>query len=257
MSRNFKWFPARLGVAGLVVTTVSFLTMTLAQAQDRRCAPNAGATVNLDLVRGADNDKTRAVAASSLINDWRTAMPTVMLELSKTSGPVERWRPDQVSYFLSISDVLRTTLSNNVDAITLFRACRTPEVVRPLIWAARGPSQGIRLNATLILGNIVDNTTVCFVLHHLQDPSISANGRANLLGVTLAVAGYAYLENVNAIERTFQKIESQVGAELAQTQKLMSDVLTRTKTSQNRLIPLGREGLADPCAMYPYEKPLE
>src|SRR5882672_1505109 len=219
MSRYINRFPTQFCRSGMALLSASLLMMMTpgANAQEGRCAPNAGATANLDLVRLADNDKTRAVAASSLISDWRGALPTVMLELTKTSGPVERWRPDQNSYFLSISDILRTTLSNNVDAITLFRRCDIPAIIRPLIWAARGPNQGIRLNATLVLGNTVDNTTVCYVLHHLQDSTISANGRANLLGVTLAVAGYAYLENVRAIEQTLEKIRPQLNADLGQT----------------------------------------
>ena len=133
----------------------------------------------------------------------------------------------------------------------------TPEtaVVRPLLWAARGQNQSLRLNATLILGNVVDNTTVCYVLHHLRDPDINPNGRANMLGVTLAVASYAYEENANAIEETLKLLR--VGSDMAQTQKIATDVAERVKVSSNRSRKLAVAGLEEPCAKYKYEDKVE
>lgn len=256
MAFDIKRSAARSGIAAIAMAITCGIALTssaYAQGVSGRCARDPGAETSLDLVRSADNEKARAVAASTLIKDWRTSLPTVMRELSKTSGPVDRWRPDQSSMFLSISDILRTILSADVQAITLFRNCDVPSMIKPLIWAARSDNQGLRLNATLILGNTIDNTTVCFVLHHLRDPRINSNGRANLLGVTFAVAGYAYSENVAAIEKTLELLRPKVEASMTQTQKLMADVSTRAQASPNKSTPLAQVGLAEPCAAYPYQ----
>jgi len=220
------------------------------------CSPNSDVQINLGLLK-TGSDKDRAVAAGALIKDWRTSLPTVMGELKNVSGPADRWTPDQQSYILSVSDIIRTTLSNNTEAITLFRSCDDASIARPLIWAARGQNQSLRLNSTLILGNVVDNTTVCFVLHHLADPDLSANGRANLLGVTLAMASYAYQENADSIERTLGTLKPRIEPSMAQTQKLISDISVRTKASQNRTKSLAQANLGEPCAHYEYDRSLD
>jgi hypothetical protein len=249
------------GRAVVVLTILAFQALAAepvrAGGMPAQCARNATAEANLEAVRAAENDKTRVVAASSLIKDWAMSLPTVMRELSKISGSSERWQPDQSSYFLSITDILRTVLSTNVEAIKLFRSCDEPSMVKPLIWAARGQNQGMRLNATLILGNVIDNTTVCFVLHHLRDPSINQNGRANLLGVTLAVAGYAYLENIREIKKTLDLIKPGVEADAARTQKLIADIYARASASSNASTSLLQADLEKPCAEYDYDNRLE
>jgi len=258
MTIAIKRRQTRYRIAAIVLAATWCLGLTSSRAQPvapARCSHNADAAVNLELVRAADNDKTRAVAASSLIKEWPTTLPTVMRELAKNSGPTDRWPADQSSYFLSVTDILRTVLSTNVDAISLFRMCDDVSIIKPLIWAARGQNQAMRLNATLILGNTVDNTTVCYVLHHLRDPSISANGRANLLGVTFAVAGYAYLENSREIQKTLDGLKSRIEPEMAQTQKLIADVSTRANANSNKLTPMAQAGLAGACASYDYSPP--
>ncbi len=255
MALEIKRSTARYRIAAMVFAATCSLALTASAYAQDQCSPNAEAAANLALVRSADNDKTRAVAASSLIREWRTSLPTVMSELEKNSGPADRWPPDQSSYFLSVTDILRTTLSTNAEAISLFRACDNTSIIRPLVWAARGQNKGLRLNGTLILGNIADNTTICIVLHHLRDPALDPNGRANLLGVTFAVAGYAYSENSREILKTLDLIKSKVDPDMAQTQKLVSDIFTRVNASPNKSTPMA---LGDnTCATYKYDGPLQ
>lgn len=242
-----------LAAAGSVSPNGPALAQAPASAQ---CVLNAGAAVNLELLRSADNDKTRSVAASALINNWRTSLPTVMRELSKISGSADGWTPSQQSYFLSVTDVLRTVLSTNVEAIKLFRDCHDSSTIKPLIWAARGSNQGMRLNSTLILGNTVDNTSVCLVLHHLRDPGISVNGRANLLGVTYAVASYAYSDNVKAIKDTLDLLRPKIESNATQTLKLIDDITSRVNASTNKSTTLAAADLKEPCTDYNYAGPL-
>jgi hypothetical protein len=221
-------------------------------ASTSKCAVDNSATDTLQLVRSADS-KTRAVGANALITQWRTSLPTVMRELLRAKGPTDRWQPDGVSYFLSVTDILRTMLSDNVEAITLFRICSDESTIRPLVWGARSDIQTIRLNPTLILGNVVDNKSICIVLHHLRDPKINVNGRANLLGVTLAMAGYAYAQNAKAILETLTNIAPRVDDNAVQTLKLMSNISARVNASSNGGQPLP-DYLAEPCAKYNYDR---
>src|SRR5689334_4301595 len=92
----------RYRMTAIVLAAIWCLGLTSSRAQpvaQGRCLGNADAATNLELVRAADNDKTRAVAASSLIKEWQTSFPTVMRELAKNSGPTDRWPADQSSYF--------------------------------------------------------------------------------------------------------------------------------------------------------------
>ena len=91
--------------------------------------------------------------------------------------------------------------------IKTFRESDTIGVVSVLTYGARSDLYDARLNAVLILGNVIDNTTVCVPLAHLNDPEINdtdygRNGRANLLGIISVVAPWAYAENYDAIEKT-------------------------------------------------------
>jgi hypothetical protein len=227
-------------------------------AGDPDCA--AKPAVDLDLVAlKSGGDKTRIATATKLVNQWSRTLPTIMVALT-SFPPSTTSRPNvQQDYFLSIVDVLRSILTENTEAIRVFRSCRNDAMIKSLVSAARGEHPGIRVNATLILGNVIDNTTVCFVLHQLRDPSISVPGRANLLGITVAMASYAYKENAQAIEETLRSlaptIESEKG-DLAQTKNLIADLRARVSGSSNRDTRLPQE-LRKYCAAYDYDQALD
>ena len=106
-------------------------------------------------------------------------------------------------------------------------------------------------------GNIVDNTSVCFVLHHLRDPNLSVNGRANLLGVTYAVASYAYSDNVKAIDDTLDVLRPKIDQNATQTLKLVNDIASRVNASTNKSTTLEQADLKEPCTGYDYNAPLD
>jgi hypothetical protein len=126
--------------------------------------------------------------------------------------------------------------------------------VKVLAWAARSDDAGLRLNAANILANVVDNTTICFIVHHLRDSSISRPGRANLLGVTRAMASYAYKDNVEAIAAVLGRIGAALNSssgDLTQTRSIMVDITDRLQRSANKNAPIPVE-LRDFCKDYPY-----
>ena len=144
---------AALAAAATFAPTPSF-------AQVTDCA--AKPAVDLDLATlKSGGDKTRIATANTLVNQWSTTLPTIMVALTGFSPSTTGAPNVQQDYFLSIVDVLRSILANNTDAIRVFRICRSDAMIKPLVRAARGEHPGIRVNAMLILGNVIDNTTVC------------------------------------------------------------------------------------------------
>jgi hypothetical protein len=72
--------------------------------------------------------------------------------------------------------------------------------------------------STLILANVIDNTTVCVPIDHLYDPSISINGRANLLSVVSVVAPWAYRQKYDNISKVQARISSTISEGRSQSQ---------------------------------------
>jgi hypothetical protein len=111
--------------------------------------------------------------------------------------------------------------------IKLFRDWpRDDEIVRGLVPLAGGNLSETRVPATLILGNVVDNTNVCYAIAHLANtPEISPSGRINLLQVVLQVARYAFADTAVWITT----LAAQIRAELAQEQSVSKtiDILDR------------------------------
>jgi hypothetical protein len=59
----------------------------------------------------------------------------------------------------------------------------------------------------VILGNVIDNTTVCVPLAQLNDPALltteyGVNGRANLLSIIAVVTPWANKQNYDSIKAT-------------------------------------------------------
>jgi ABC-type transporter Mla subunit MlaD len=101
----------------------------------------------------------------------------------------------------------------------------------------------------LVLGNVIDNTTVCVPLTHLNDPTLLAtasgiNGRANLLSLVSVVAPWAYKENSENIARTRASILGQVNSNdpnlkgtVARLENISRRLGDNTETS-NRSVPM-------------------
>jgi hypothetical protein len=239
------------------LTTLALIPTAPAFAQADECAPNPGVRNELASLRSVD-DKVRIAAATSLTGKGAATLPTAMAELKNFRGSTDNLSTAEQSYFVSITDILRTIVSNSTAAITQFRKCDDPSVIKPLIWAAKGANPNMRVNSTLVLGNVIDNTTVCFVLHHLvKDDRITTNGRANLLGVTVAMASYAYRENADEIGIMLGKIEQVPSlADLVQTQNLIVEIGRRVQGSTNRGTSLNPT-LPKFCYQYDYNGPLD
>lgn len=207
-------------------------------------------------------DAARVSAIKTLADNWQLSLPDLMQELSHMQRtPASTWSKAELDWYLSLTSLVRFILSAYDQSIVLFRICyddslRKPQLIKPLVWAARGDNKELRLNSANILANAVDNTTVCFVLHHLYKdrPPLTDEGRANLLGITRTMASYAYSENVAAINLTINELQRRLGDDLKklpQTQALIVDIIARAASSKNAAAGLPAE-LQEYCKNYSY-----
>jgi hypothetical protein len=121
--------------------------------------------------------------------------------------------------------------------IKAFRGLDNLDVTSVLTFGARSDNYDMRLNSVLILGNVIDNQTVCVPLTHLNDPELDKtdygiNGRANLLGIIAVVAPWALKQNFESIKATrdslFESIRKN-DLNLKQTYALLDNVQERLK----------------------------
>jgi hypothetical protein len=212
-------------------------------------------------LHGSD-DASRLAAAAALGQIGRAALPALMAAIPENmrhNAGANAWPPAQRDFAIVLTDVIRAILSGDSQAILRFRDCTTDAIIKPLAWAARGDNDRLRVNAANILANIIDNTTVCFVLHHLRDSTISTPGRANLLGVTNSMASYAYKENVASIDATIKKVNEQIGSNpgFDQSRAIMKDISARLAQSQNKDTSLEAAQLKKYCFDYKFDDPLD
>lgn len=250
------------GVAqGLLFAALLWLAGTppsLAESPAPSCQVAAYLQPMIEQLKSNSKDR-RMTAGRTLVQSWRASLPNLIAAIATLpDSPVSRWSPSDKDYATNLTDVVRTILSSSNEAIRLFRDCHIDKshVIKVLAWAARGEETRLRINSANILANVVDNTTICFVLDQLRDPSIDMRGRANLLAVAVAAASYAYRENVRAIEDTLNIVKKNLASnkgDLSQTEKLMAELGDRAKRSSNGTRSLPPE-LQQYCKGYPYRK---
>jgi len=231
-----------------------------AYALDTACGRNELMATTVSVAK-AGNAAIRVATFKTLTENWQYSLPELMREIEKIKQTAaSTWDKADLEWNIAVTSAVKNILAAYDQSIPLFRKCDDDAVIKPLVWAARGDNRDMRLSAANVLANVVDNTTICFVLHHLYQsrPELSDDGRANLLGITRAMASYAYLETTAAIEEVIKKLQRELGErikQLPQAAALMVNILARTAASQNRSTALP-EGLQRYCKGYKYDAPL-
>jgi hypothetical protein len=207
-------------------------------AQELGCNTDELTRLTLSTIRSASRD-VQTKAATSFLQNWSSSLPGLLNEIAQIKpSQLNKMEPAELQWVILVTDLVKAMLASNDQAIRLFRQCPIRQTaIKILAWAARGENTPLRLSAANILANVVDNTTVCFVLPHLRDATISTAGRANLLGVTRAMASYAYRENSDAISAALERINAIVAnsrEDLRQTRSLIVDISDRLQRSPNR-----------------------
>jgi hypothetical protein len=107
----------------------------------------------------------------------------------------------------------------------------------------------IRVPATLVLGNVVDNTNVCYVIAYLASaPSLDVDGQFNLLQVVRQVAVDPVRETADWILKLLNLKEAQLKGQsnMGDTQKLLDRIRTALPTApQGSLAEIDAQKLAE------------
>jgi len=114
-------------------------------------------------------------------------------------------------------------------AIDYFRERDDVNLIRLLADFAGWDNRDVRINASLILANVVDNRTLCAVIDRLQTKPVSDNTRVNLLQIVSLVAARALPENREWIEKLVSQTEkdlfsSDPTVNYRQTYELLSEI---------------------------------
>ena len=197
-----------------------------------------------------------------LLKDWPKALGCLIdmlgdLDAGIASVDAVAGRGD----LLAIVKAIRVIIDeNDAGAIRRFRETDSTAVATVLAFAARVPdgagsiNRDIRLNATLILGNVIDNSSACVPIDHLYDPKINPNGRANLLAVVSVVASWAYKPNAENIARMLEFTKAKLDPGFADTRRIVTDLDTKNAARQVKAASepsaADAEAVLAPCRAY-------
>lgn len=165
----------------------------------------------------------RALGVLAVMGSWSAAaaQETVIrdfidtLERYRTSEPGEL----QKAYHL-IPDLLDARFATaEMAGIDVFRRLDDPHTIHVLAEVAKSDDRDLRINASLILVNVVDNTTLCAVIDGLFDDGINDNARFNLLQIVSAVSDRALVENRRWIAAILKHTWELVGKDPERYQK--------------------------------------
>lgn len=205
------------------------------------------------------DDRQRILAADHLVRNWPTEMKQVLAEIATFRSDIDylarSGNHQRMTYFLALTHVVRSMLKGAGDkAIARFRDSDDRAVIETLVRAARSADRGIRVNATIILANVSDNSTVCVAVDELRDPRLDANGRINLLQVVRTVAGQMTGENAEATRRSLAILRERLGGARARDNErsldLMDNIEDRLARSRRSTAPASDRRQA--CAGYRY-----
>jgi hypothetical protein len=143
--------------------------------------------------------------------------------------------PEDVARFIQATGALRTILANRgMAAIKEFRSADNIDTIATLVSGARNNNPTVRVNAALILSDVIDNSGLCVVIDHLYDPTLAesdsgASGRLNLLTVASVVAPWAYKENFDNLRRLQNYMVPIVERErdARQTRRVLANLIDR------------------------------
>ena len=108
------------------------------------------------------------------------------------------------------------------DSIVAFNSVSDISMIRKLVDISTVDISDIRINAALILTDVVENRTVCTVVNKLMESELSDNARFNLLQVLKIISSSNRLKNV--------EVKSWIGAAVQRNRALMEHAANADKT---------------------------
>lgn len=242
----------------LIIATLLLVPLFADRFTSSTHAQSAGAWVGKEcsLYQSLVGDDNIVALPRETLKDWQSAIKC-LVQLIALRKPIITGPRDVLAQkdVLRAAKALRVILDENGQpSITFFRQNDNLDAISVLAYAARSSDREFRVNATLVLGNVVDNASICVPLDHLYAPDLDANGRTNLLAVAVGVATYAVDENIANIERAVQDVESNLSGDLPDTRRIIQNAKDRLQTRKNASAadrnPRNKDELLKACRGY-------
>lgn len=152
--------------------------------------------------------------AQSIAQEYRGDDATVVnfiRRINEYALPGRPIQPQEQKDLLRLLDEGRLLISST-SSIRTFRLNDNQSTINKLVKISEVEDRSIRISASLILANVVDNTTMCVVLDRLLQPSeINDDLRFNLLQIIrVASRNTTYLENAKWIAATIEFVRKQI-----------------------------------------------
>jgi hypothetical protein len=215
-----------IAFARIVLLLIAYSATAHAQSSRGDCAQL------LEVVGSSTGNVPRV--PDSFVADWRSSLPCMIQaveNLRDVDGP--EFSPASRRVFLSVTGAMRTIITaqnaaderasdakqqNLRDFIDTYRKRATIDSTRVMAFGARSNDPNIRLNALLVMANVIDNRVLCVPIDYLYDPQIAATdygvrGRANLIAIVSVVAPWAYRENFANLKRLSAFLKPLIGPE--------------------------------------------
>ncbi|MBI4920552.1 MAG: hypothetical protein HY834_02290 [Devosia nanyangense] len=194
-------------------------------------------------------DTVTSKAIPTFIDPW---LQKYQSQLFGTAGD-EKF--DKLGALLEFNDLIVT----DNDVICIRRWEDDDKLVNVLIPLAAGPDVRLRVPATLILQNIVDNTNICRVLASLAAGGVDLDpdARYDLLLVVWQVANYAYSDVAQWMLAVLDLTDKALPGDFAKTQDLIQsirDTLTGRRLGVEKLLSDKNQPKYQECltALAPY-----
>jgi hypothetical protein len=226
--------------------------MNWAEAQ---LAPEPQAYIEL-LKKGSPAD--RATAASKLTEKWQDSLVPIVADIASYDTSTIAEKSADTQNFQNVTDVLRSIIVNKDGAIKVFRerANANKKAIENLILAARSPNKELRINATHVLANVVDNTNLCLLLPHFRDPGLTPDGRINLLQVAQVASSYAFKENAESTKKAVGFLKADLvdkAGDNRRTLAIADDILDRLQKNTNKDEGLPRQLDINNCKTFDFD----
>lgn len=166
----------------------------------------------------AQQQAMRSALMTPMLEDWLHAFQNI----NRTASG-DALSPMLVFHLNELDGLIQS----KEDIETFRKWTNDDKVVEVLIPLSAGTHPETRIPATLVLGNVVDNTNVCLVIAHLaQTNDLDVNGQFNLLQVVRQVADYAFVETSGWIVKLVDLKKGQIkgAVDMGSTEKLLSRI---------------------------------
>ena len=139
---------------------------------------------------------------------------------------------------------------NGASAVEVFRANQTIPVISALTLAAISNDRDTRQSATLVLGNVIDETTICVPEDYLYYDQITDNGRANLLAIISIPLAYVSKQEYANIQRLIEKFDPTKYSKLFDTSRILQGIQDKAKSLEPQASPIYSTRFKALCGQY-------